>query len=191
MAIIRQVTEEQIREKYDELALRLGNVVIAWNTLYESLGGVFALVINGNHASIPLAAWHSLRADRSQREMLDAVAKAAFKKNHLTRERILWLIKKVNSLEDERNKLIHSPYIAANGNVLQMKPNAQSGNKKATQLVGKNLVNECAVLEARIDTLTLLARGIARHLQTSDFPLPPEPAWPPERHDHPRPLGEA
>ncbi|MBM3534988.1 MAG: hypothetical protein FJX60_18345 [Alphaproteobacteria bacterium] len=98
MAVIRSATDEQVREKYDELALRLGNVVIAWNTLYESLGGVFALIIDGSHAGIPLAAWHSLKADRSQREMLEAAVKAAFKKNHATRERILWLTKAVNSL---------------------------------------------------------------------------------------------
>jgi len=73
---------------------------------------------------------------------------------------------------------MHSPYIASIGSVLRMTSNTQSGNKKAAQLVGRNLKNECAVLEARIDTLTLLARGIARHLQTNDFLLPPKPAWP-------------
>src|SRR5262245_22360060 len=57
-------------------AAEVGEVVIAWSFLQEMLGHIFADILHPAPKGALLAAWHSLRSDRAQRDMLEATARA-------------------------------------------------------------------------------------------------------------------
>src|SRR5215211_6790047 len=90
----------------------LGELVIAWNSLQEQLAELFWTVTGISNGRVPLAIWHAANSDRTQRQMLRAAAENAFAtdKDKKTRDDILWLLDRANSLADQRNDAIHSPF---------------------------------------------------------------------------------
>ena len=66
------------------LAIELGWLTYEWNRLHESLGEIFANVIagpyldSGDMVRPPLAAWHTLTNERTERQMLRAAIKSRY-----------------------------------------------------------------------------------------------------------------
>jgi hypothetical protein len=95
----------------------LGQLALAWNDLQESCAALFWTVMSpppqeGDFVNYtPLLVWHSVRSDRSQREMLRAAAlnPQADWKRPSAREDIKWLLDQAAKLEDARNDAVHSP----------------------------------------------------------------------------------
>jgi hypothetical protein len=105
----------------------LGQLTLAWNDLQESLAGLFWTAMNRRPPAAgdfveytPLMVWHSIKSDRSQRDMLKAALGIDQGKNQRTvyvnefgrpalSEDAKWIIDRCNELEMDRNNAVHSP----------------------------------------------------------------------------------
>ena len=78
---------------------------LAWNDLYKVLAVLF-IVLHGEHvpSDVPLAVWNSSKADRSQRDMLKAAAKAFLASGEMLKlyptgyADVKWLIDQIEKL---------------------------------------------------------------------------------------------
>jgi hypothetical protein len=106
------------RARYTEVPFRpyviaVGQTALAWNDLHEYLGRFFGMFSIGKTRAINVAVWQSQRVDRNKRQMLDAAVKAA--PDTLTEGRpqlkpdLIWLLNRVDALEDLRNDVVHAP----------------------------------------------------------------------------------
>ncbi len=93
---------DALKEKFQPFAAELGSVVFTWNNLHERLGDLFWAILGGHNGAVPLAIWHSIDSDRTQRKVLKAATVAAvfvrkdLERNAQCRDDILWLIKRIN-----------------------------------------------------------------------------------------------
>lgn len=96
----------------------LGEAALEWNKLQETLGLLFGTIIQPVYPMMPsiaLAVWHSIKSDRTQRDILSAAANARFTDAEKTftqaKADIKWLLDEVNKLADSRNNVVHSPMV--------------------------------------------------------------------------------
>ncbi|WP_119392713.1 hypothetical protein [Taklimakanibacter lacteus] len=82
-----------------------------WNRLHSSLFEMFVSLLGDGPRSRKkaYAIWHMFQSDKSQREMLSAVAEAALEKSSRTLERVKWLISVTNRFAPYRNAVVHVP----------------------------------------------------------------------------------
>src|SRR5262245_51452983 len=96
---------------FTPIATELGRLVYAWNELHEHLGHLFDFVVSPKGPGTALAAWRAVESDRTQRTMLRyAVEHAASRLEKAVVDEIFWVLEKANSLAEDRNNAIHSPY---------------------------------------------------------------------------------
>jgi hypothetical protein len=104
-------SNEKIQTAIDVYALAVGRVSGAWNYLHQTLGGLFAVIIGGDHELL-LTAWRSIENDRAQREMLCATIKAAspgrWKQTPKAPADLLWVLRRADTLSKVRNDAIHA-----------------------------------------------------------------------------------
>ena len=104
-------SDEKIQTAIDGYAPAVGRLSGAWNYLHQTLGGLFAVIIGGDHELL-LTAWRPIESDRSQREMLRAViAGASLKRSERTPKApadLLWVLKRADALSDVRNDAIRA-----------------------------------------------------------------------------------
>jgi hypothetical protein len=108
-----QRRREQERQ-FKPLAVELGWITYEWNRLHEALGELFADAM-GADTYTALSAWHTIRSDLTQRQMLKAVAAHRAQKSPPENKR-LWqalmdLLDEVTKLSDRRNNAIHAPLV--------------------------------------------------------------------------------
>jgi hypothetical protein len=106
--------------EFEPYVSALGQFALAWNDLQNNLCRLFAIVIidkvihPGDEANnAPEYAWHAVKSDRAQREMLrEAVTHSKLPRQYGVQSDGLWLITEVGKLEDRRNDILHSPLIS-------------------------------------------------------------------------------
>jgi hypothetical protein len=103
-----------------------------------------------------LQRWHTTRNDRKQRELLRSAAasdlpkyidtntqegKERLKRNS---ENVDWLLAAVDKLADDRNNLVHAPFMfsVADDGTLTMQSFSVTGNERAKELPGLDLLGE-------------------------------------------------
>jgi hypothetical protein len=157
--------------------LALGKVAHSWNHLHEELGKIFCAVTQLD-LSVGMAAWHGLRSDRGQRQMLEAAIKGAAESEDWVEEHpgalegVIWLINRVNCLSGDRNNAIHAPCHALPGlEDFEIKPITFFGNRLARKLQGKDILQEFSWYEQTADILR-------RHATDVRFALDAQVAWP-------------
>jgi hypothetical protein len=128
-------------------ALALGQLTLAWNDLHQSLAMLFCSVMGGGFVSPYLSIWHALKSDRAQREILMAAMQAQFLNggSEQLHSEIVWICKRADVLEEERNNALHSPLWGADyrgGAPLKVVPVVGLGHVRANKLLGKNLLTE-------------------------------------------------
>lgn len=154
----------------------LGKVAHAWNHLHEELGKVFCAATQLD-LSIGMAVWHSLKSDRSQREILEgAIIRAAQSEDWMEAhpgavEGIQYLLKKVNQLAGYRNDAIHAPCIVNWRGDFEITPLTFFGNDKARRLMGKDILVEFEWYEKT-------AGALRSHASACRFALDAGSAWP-------------
>jgi hypothetical protein len=182
-------TNQQGQEAIDAYALAVGRVSGAWNYLHQTFGGLLVVIIGGDHELI-LAAWRCIENDRSQREMLREVIKAAsperWKKMPEAPADLLWVLKRANALSDVRNDAIHalvSLHIGAEVAIGVAFPARGKREKKlfARAAEGKKLLDEFAKCEQETDALSVFVRRATYALAEPDrqeWPNPrPKQMW--------------
>jgi hypothetical protein len=124
----------------------LGQLALAWNELQHNLCELFSLVTlqelpkAGDMVNFaPTYVWHSIRSDRSQRDMLSAAIEHSKlgSSNELARDG-KWLCDRVDELENRRNDIFHSPLIPwqRGKEHTEIIPNVFMKNPRAKQLAG-------------------------------------------------------
>lgn len=147
-------------------AMAIGQAALAWNYLQEVLATLFESA-TGSDTNMR-AVWYSQANDRPRIQMLRA-AISDLKPLSLRPEEhakfcelAIWLCKETTKLNDDRNILVHSPFIAlshdlagAVGEKAGVTPYASRGNPNAAKLKPKDPLIEFRWLR---DSATVLSR---------------------------------
>jgi len=162
---------------FEPVALALGQLILSWNDLHETLAIVFCSVMGGGNIDPAMAIWHAIKVDRTQRDILKASVKAKTSPiqagtTKKTRDRITddveWLCDRIDRLEDTRNNVAHSPFWGTGsfGQVF-IAPLTGLGHVRAKKLEGKNILAE---LEwCRDATITLRNFAMEMDYAMSDY----------------------
>ena len=134
------------------------------------------------NGAVPLAIWHSILSDRSQREMLKAaVQSATWAPNLLSaKDDIIWLINQAQGLADNRNDGLHSPFVLSIGkDEYSFKPMDHSLNPRAKKFAGKNVLSHIEWYAAKARALSIYSERIFHALCfPQQIPWPNRPRLP-------------
>jgi hypothetical protein len=178
-----QRRREQER-KFKPLAVELGWIAYEWNRLHEALGELFADAM-GADTYTALSAWHAVRSDLTQRQMLKAAA--SHRVSRATPENArLWgavvdLVDEVNKLSDKRNNAIHAPLVFATdivGDVMSVQPLDFLGNERARKLANRELLTEFQWYRRSGSVLAKYANVLHYAFNDPNYQLPQKPILP-------------
>ena len=140
--------------EFADYALALGRLTLAWNALHERLAALFwdlaadrIPLAGGTYSNVPLWIWHSLRSDRSQREILRAVLENSgvdWGRPEL-KESVKWLLARTDALAGARDDAVHSPLLSIKGTSLEphskqpVMPDFSMFNPKAMRLAKREV----------------------------------------------------
>ena len=170
-------------ELEDALALEIGKLVMAWNYLQEMNGLLLCALTTNSTGGFIHAIWNSTTNDRAQREMLAAAAAERHRHKKISQKQcddIIWLVNRTNSLADQRNDVVHAPYMffTDENESSAMSPLYLFGNVRARKLQHKNLIKEIRWYTQRSRELTAFALAMEKSLSHSDRPWPDRPPMP-------------
>lgn len=174
---------ETARELIANHALHVGRVTIAWNALQATQCEMFARMVTPSDHKMGYALWHTLRSDRSQREMLANALKHRLQHRPKPLEEFKWFLGKMPGLEDRRNDVVHAPHgieMDFDQRKFRMFPDTSSGHKLALNLVNKDFSLECTSLVQSLDELSKWVKqleviALLNPTATGDEELPPRP----------------
>jgi hypothetical protein len=183
--IVDRPTDKAAKRKLDSYCAKLGQLVYAWNQLQDHLSELFWAVTGITNGAIPLSIWNSVQSDRSQRHMLRVAAQARadaaldkFPHSTLGKE-IIWLLCEVDKLANQRNNIVHSPYILVTWPApMRLIPVTFRGNRLAKNLKNKDLLNEFRWGTATAVALAIYTRQLTRCIRAALAPLPDRPRLP-------------
>jgi hypothetical protein len=176
--IIRMPTDVEVQVAFAAYVSAVGKVAHAWNYLHERLGHLFARIVGGRDRAITAAVWYSTYSDRSQREMLEAAIRAsndpAFARLPKTAKNdLLDLLDRIRDLGGNRDNAIHAPCVLTVGpNGTQMATSHLSGHRRAKNLVGKTLIDECDWIERYAQALSRFTVQATDALEYADATWP-------------------
>jgi hypothetical protein len=178
--MVKLPTEEEASiwvKKFEPYYPALGRTAHAWNHLQEELANLFSDLTHTDH--LGLALWHSLKSDRSQRDLLEAALKYFAQDEDWTarypraNDDITWLLNETNKLADKRNDAIHAPItMGIRTGELEIVPFSFYGNPRAKKLLGKQILREFEWYERCADTLRKFAVSVDAGLRGA------LPSWP-------------
>lgn len=177
------------------VAIEVGMLVFAWNTLQEGLCELFANLSDDRSSSdsrnVAYAVWHSAPNDRPQREMLRC-AVAAIKSDDPSTlklcEGISWTLEKLQALAGRRNDAIHTPLIVVllsrEDLSTEIEPLCRSGNPKSRQLLDKPVQEEYRWCRDHLERLAWFVNELhlAWYFRERNFPWPDKPELPSRGH---------
>jgi hypothetical protein len=187
---VRKGTPAQFDRAFRPVALEIGVLTREWNQLQEELGQIFARLISPDKLFVGLAAWHSQKSDRTQRDMLRATATAWYHDHRSPYSKslkpcIIELLNQVDRFAFARNSAIHAPINLLMDTVtfeFRVEPNYWWGNPLAKKLNGKDVAAEFSWYSSKTKTLRQYALGINAHLLSGRLPLPDKLVLPLLRH---------
>ncbi|MGC2776353.1 MAG: hypothetical protein WA418_12060 [Bradyrhizobium sp.] len=170
---------EDLDKRFEPYAIQLGWLVYSWNALHENLGGLFWVLTGLQNGKIPQAIWYSVTNDRTQRDMVKAVASVVLADGK-QKEDILWVLSKAQSFEERRNNALHNPFtfmIDAEGPRLSSK--WFQGHARAEKLKDKDLLQEFQWYGRSANTLAIFTRRMSVSLRDpTQFSWPERPELP-------------
>jgi hypothetical protein len=131
------------QENKDAIALAIGKIVMAWNEFHEVLGELYAEIGGRDKWQHSLDEWHSIRTDRAQRMKLLEAAKTSL--TGRAAEEPIWVVENTDALvANQRNIGVHMPLMSFTDldGVHQMQPLTLFGNRRAVDMVGRDLLGE-------------------------------------------------
>ncbi len=182
-------------EHFAPYAMEIGYFVRDWNKLHEALRTMFCILAQGNG---PVEIWHAVKHDRTQRDMLCAVAKSVLSPSAAESpdlpgkricDEITWLVGRINEFGQERDNVVHSPFSFRFGESGEMEfvPNWFHGHQRATGLQkglkNRKLLEQLKRYRKKAADLSAYAADlnsyITRYFQNSEplGPLPQKPTW--------------
>jgi hypothetical protein len=178
--IVRMPAWEELDKRFEPYAIQLGWLAYAWNSLHDNLGGLFWTLTGMQNGKIPLAIWNAVQNDRSQREMVKALAEVALSDKPKQKGEILWVLERATAFEERRNNAMHTPFtfmIDAEGPQLTSK--WISGHARAQKLKDKDLLKEFEWCGRTANALAIYTRQMNVSLRDSKvMPWPNRPHLP-------------
>jgi hypothetical protein len=178
--ITRTPTWEDLDKRFEPYALQLGWLAYSWNSLHDKLGRLFWVLTGIKDGRIPLAIWNAVQNDRTQREMVRALAETVLADRKREWEDISWMLGKAQELEDRRNDALHSPLtfiVDPDGTTLSS--NWPSGNRRAMKLKDKDLLKEFEWYGLTANVLAKYAWRVSYSLRAPEqMPWPDKPELP-------------
>jgi hypothetical protein len=166
----------------------LGHISLAWTRVHEIMAMLFGLLLRPVPEERAYAIWHSIKNDRSQRDMLWALAQASLSADSEIRKAIKWAVEKLLSLENSRNDALHSPYVLSYDERRgpTMIANETTGNRRAANLSGRDLGVELESYRKNVPAVADYLWEVVRRLSVSGNALaigrfgemPPPPSLP-------------
>ena len=161
-------------------AKQTGTILWAYNRTHGSLGDSFAALINRNDLYLGRAAWHALKADTAQRDMLRAVLATKKKVAQESAEALEWIIDVLGKISQHRNDAAHTPMaqtISATSSWLVI-PDPVSGDPaRVGRLKRDDLARFHKLLEGDLVSLMFYAFAVKQKVAfpTVGDPLPKMP----------------
>lgn len=165
---------------WNEHALAMGKIAIAWNAFQEVLAEMYGNLFERADWDLAMVSWHALVSDVSQQDMLRAASKKKYGDDSKAYKEINWMLEQTKqALSHQRNFGVHTPFFVLNklDNTTDVVPNYLMGNRKAAAFhaSGKDALKEFAEYESQIRKLTSFAFGLLFTL--SPVRIGPE-SWP-------------
>ena len=188
-AQIRKFGDSWLDEMSDQHAEKIGHVAMSWARMQEHLGQLFVYLVSPDHFMRGWAAWHAITSDSQQRNCLAAVVRQVYPdKKDPIRVEIEWILGRIQAHLDNRNGAIHVAFqLGVGDDDLRLVPIDQTGNPRATKLMGRNLHADFEFTSAWIIRLGLHAKALAPYLRphrpvAGQLPQrPPAPVPPPTK----------
>lgn len=160
---------------FDKLARELGRVTLAWNDLHVSLSGLFAAILKIPNRMTPGAIWDAIKVDRTQRDILTSLSQTNALGHRLPEKAkadIKFLMSELNTLQEYRNNLIHSPYLLSGSDVVVYHGGT---HVRALSLAKRDLMKECTSVYASIMMLRNFASELEEAIQDHRSTWPQRP----------------
>ncbi len=180
MAILKWLTDEEAEKILEPCALELGKLVFAYNRMQDKLGKLYWAALGKDKGREAEEKWYSIPSDGAQRKMLKDVA-ASVAWPAMIQEEIGWLLDEAGKMGQKRNDAMHASYVMlTNEEGTKTVSDPFSGNKRAKNMAGKNLIKEFRWYRVCAEVLAQYAVMMHYHLLfTSQYPqLPVRPTLP-------------
>jgi len=175
--------------RFNPFIRAIGQAALLWNDLHEWMGFLYGSAmcygLSSGLMNPHFATWAALTNDRAKREVLLAAAKNCYvdlqplptEQQQNLFNSVKWLCDQSNSLEDDRNNIIHAPLWSSQSADNQVMPASFYGNQRATKLDNKYLLKE---YERICDTARLLRNYATEIYRATDgrVPWPDKPKLP-------------
>jgi hypothetical protein len=181
MPITKVPSGQERQETIEPYLIEIGALVLSWNYLHEELANLFWRVTGIPNGAIAFAIWHSTPSDLTQRKMLRAAVEVVYGENDETRERILWLLNKVDHfLAQKRNDALHAAVVLlVEPEGTKIIPQNFTNSPRADSLEGKQIIKELIWYRETADALKWDARMLRQALHPKrPQPLPEKPKMP-------------
>jgi hypothetical protein len=101
---------EEVADLTAKHARQTGAAISAWNLLQDTLGRIFAEIVDPANQKLALAIWYSQESDRAQRKMLKAAVKARYGEASKIWSEIKYLCTEADTIAEHRNNVVHVGY---------------------------------------------------------------------------------
>ncbi len=173
MATLTFPTDDELEKLLEPTAMELGKLVFAYNRMQDKLGLLYWAILGKEHSKLAAKNWHEQRSDGLQRKLLrEAAATKIWPEDFVAtniQQDIEWLLDEAKIMGEQRNDAMHASYVMLT-NELGSVPasNFFSGNPRAKNLAGKNLLTEFLRYRKRAEALAGYARTMHYHILFTD-----------------------
>lgn len=158
------MTDKDDRRQADREAhaIAIGKIAMGWNEFHSILHELFAGLFGVRSYALAYNAWSAIPSDKSQRDMLRAVAQSKLRPGSRELKDLLWLLEKTNEIvSGQRNIGIHTTLwslIELDGThkFIPVATNART----AQALAGADILKEYAHYEKQIRKMLMFAVGL-------------------------------
>jgi len=181
-ARIRALIEKEGDKPFDPYATEIGHCSILWNNIHERLSDMFYSlsglgILNATkYLNIANLIWREYRSDKAARDMLKQVAIIAMEYRPKALEKIVWVLKKLDALSEDRDAAVHSPYalLIESDTKLSVYADSTRANRLAIKLSKSDLDNALYVLRFKLKEIMDFTNQLLPRLLDPDEHAP----WP-------------
>ena len=178
---------EELKKRIDTAAKpyaeAIGQLIMSWNTMQDSFCTLFCILMESNKLGKALAIWHAIKNDRSQRELVKAIAPhcSVLQKDKKAIELISWAVKCADATGSHRDDAAHSPYAIQIAEPVELTTNFALGHPKAINLKDIDLLDEFKRIRHNAGQITCFVYHLTQYVSNlksgeKPWPLPQKPS---------------